>query len=155
MNFTEDNATNIGQASQRASHNRARTTLLRWTSLAGLLSVIAVMGAVATTAAPANAMVRFCTATVCIGQPNGCNVRASTGVVVMVDDGDSFIASDGSKWTCTHGKWVITSKIVSTGGGITANVGNLQEQQLASGGGTTGPTVTAVTAAHAEARLAR
>ena len=154
MNFTDNTATNVAQASHPASQNRARTTLLRWTSVVGLLSAFAIMGAVTMTAAPANAMVRFCNATVCIGQPNGCNVRASNGTVVMVDDGDSFIATDGSKWTCNHGKWTVTPKLVSTGGGITANTGNLQNLQ-ASDGGTTAPTTTAVTPSRAVSRLAR
>ncbi len=154
MNFTEDTNTKAGEESKVGGHKRGTTSLLRWTGVAGLLGLVLV-GAVAMTAAPANAMVRFCTATVCIGQPNGCNIRASTGVVVMVDDGDSFIASDGSKWTCNHGKWVITPKIVSTGGGITANIGNVQGLQVASDDGNVGPTVTAVTAPRPVSRLGR
>lgn len=97
---------NTGQTGSRGS---ARATLLRWSSVLALLAVIAASGAMARPAAPANAIIRFCTATVCIGSANGCSTPTTTGVVIEADDGDSFIAADGTKWTCTHGKWVKTA----------------------------------------------
>ena len=66
------------------------------------------------TAAPAGATIRFCSATVCIGSGNGCSVRTSTGVVIEADDGDSFIDIHGRKWTCAHGKWVVTLTAVGS-----------------------------------------
>jgi hypothetical protein len=76
--------------------------------------------------------------------------------VVEADDGDSFIGSDGSKWTCNHGKWVKTppTRIVSTSTGITGFTGGTNELQIAPAD----PTPSPVTVTRADAgtfRLAK
>jgi hypothetical protein len=91
----------------RSRFTGARSNLL---GRACVLAAIAAAGSAAASlaeAAPASATIRFCTAQVCIGPPNGCSVRSSTGVVIQADDGDSFIDSMGRKWTCNHGKWTV------------------------------------------------
>jgi hypothetical protein len=82
-----------------------RGTLLRWTAILAVLGVVALMGVVVPTAAPASAEIKFCSQTVCIGSANGCSTPTTTGVVIQADNGDSFIATDGTRWTCKNGKW--------------------------------------------------
>jgi hypothetical protein len=78
-------------------------TALIFTSVAAFLSVS--FGA----AGPASAQMRICTSTVCIGPVNGCSIALRGGGVMYFDDGDSFTSASGQTWTCTHGKWVVTS----------------------------------------------
>ena len=85
----------------------ARSTLLRRTIV---LAVLAAMAALALSAAPANSTIRFCTTTVCIGSPNGCSTATTKGVVIEAENGDSFIASDGTTWKCNNGRWEKTPK---------------------------------------------
>jgi hypothetical protein len=83
----------------------AKSTLFRRT---GVLAVIAAIAALAVSAAPAGATLKFCKASVCIGQPNGCNVRTSDGVVIMAADGDSFVDIHGRTWTCKRGTFTVS-----------------------------------------------
>jgi hypothetical protein len=78
----------------------------------GVLAAITAMavGALSVGASPSSATISFCTKVVCIGQPNGCLTDTTKGVVISAGDGDSFIASDGTKWTCVKGKWVKTTQ---------------------------------------------
>ena len=89
---------------------RARSTTLRRTVV---LAATAAIAALAVSAAPAGATIKFCKATVCIGQPNGCNVRTSDGVVIMAGDGDSFVDIYGRTWKCNRGTWVVTRVVTS------------------------------------------
>jgi hypothetical protein len=100
------NASHAGPTARR-KHNMLKS----WKSRAAAFAVAATMGAVPVLgmARPAGAIIRFCTDTVCIGSGNGCSTTTTKGVVILADDGDSFIAADGTKWTCNHGKWVKTS----------------------------------------------
>ena len=67
-------------------------------------------------ASSAGAQMTICTSTVCIGKPNGCNLTLlNGGGVLMFDDGDSFTSAAGQRWTCTHGKWVVTAAPPTSG----------------------------------------
>jgi hypothetical protein len=78
------------------------------------------VAAMSVEATPASAIIKFCTASVCTPNANGCSSPTSTNVTILADNGDSFIASDGTKWTCTNGKWVksAASQIIHTYGPV-------------------------------------
>ncbi len=97
----------LGSGMRQTGSRSAGSILLRRTIV---LAVMVAMAGLALSAATAGATIKFCSKTVCIGSPNGCSSPTSTGVVIQADNGDSFIATDGTKWTCTNGKWVKTSQ---------------------------------------------
>jgi hypothetical protein len=80
-----------------------------------LVTVAACVAVALGAASPAGATMKICTSVVCIGQPNGCNIDLPNGGgVLMFADGDSFISAAGQKWTCVHGKWVVTAPAPTT-----------------------------------------